>query len=312
MLFNYATFDPVLFESYFMLYSMTGFGRAEGILPGGLQVSVELRSLNGKNFELNNRLPPALRPFEAHLRKLLQQMLVRGSVDVTVSLKQNDSSRPMVVNKKLAEFYYQAMRDIAQTLSLKTSEGQVLQTLMGLPDVVAPDTEGLDEKDWAALQPVAETAANALLQFRENEGSALQQDLLGRIENIEQLLTQVVPLEKERINRIRQRIQASMEEWNVKQNADENRFEQELIYYLEKIDFSEEKQRLSAHCSYFKELVHQDASEGVGKKLGFVLQEIGREINTLGSKANDADIQKIVVNMKDELEKAKEQILNVL
>lgn len=295
-----------------MLYSMTGYGRAEGILPGGLQVSVELRSLNGKNFELNNRIPPALRPFEAQLRKLLQQMLVRGSVDITISLKQNDNSRPMVVNKKLAGFYYQAMQDIANTLSLKTSDGQALQTLMALPDVVAPDTEGMDEEDWVALQPIAETAAQALLQFRKNEGNALQKDLLNRISNIEQLLTQVLPLEKERIPRIRQRIQASMEEWNIKQNTDENRFEQELIYYLEKIDFSEEKQRLTAHCIYFKELVHQSSVEGIGKKLGFVLQEIGREINTLGSKANDADIQKIVVNMKDELEKAKEQVLNVL
>lgn len=295
-----------------MLYSMTGYGRAERLLRGSLQVSVEIRSLNGKNFELNNRFPPALRPFEAHIRKLLQQTLIRGSVDIAISLKQNDSGRPMTVNKELAGFYYQAMQDIAQTLSLKTSEDQALQTLMNLPDVIAPDTEGLDEEDWAAMQPVVESAADALLQFRKNEGAALQEDLLRRIDNIEHLLAGVLPLEKERMIRIRQRIQASLEEWGGKQNTDENRFEQELIYYLEKIDFSEEKQRLAAHCTYFKTLVQQGNNDGIGKKLGFVLQEIGREINTLGSKANDADIQKIVVNMKDELEKAKEQVLNVL
>ncbi|HET8573845.1 MAG TPA: YicC/YloC family endoribonuclease [Edaphocola sp.] len=295
-----------------MLYSMTGYGRAEGLLRGSLQVTVEIRSLNGKSFELNNRFPPALRPFEAHIRKLLQQILIRGSVDIAISLKQNDSARPVAVNKELAGFYYQAMQDIAQTLSLKTSEEHALQTLMGLPDVIAPDTEGLEEQDWPDMQPVIEAAAGALLQFRRNEGTAVQKDLSERVDNIEQLLAEVLPLEKERINRIRQRIQASLEEWVGKQNTDENRFEQELIYYLEKIDFSEEKQRLAAHCRYFKELVQQGGGEGIGKKLGFVLQEIGREINTLGSKANDAGIQKIVVNMKDELEKAKEQVLNVL
>lgn len=291
---------------------MTGYGRAEGLLRGSLQVTVEIRSLNGKSFELNNRFPPALRPFEAHIRKLLQQILIRGSVDIAISFKQNDSARPVAVNKELAGFYYQAMQDIAQTLSLKTSEEHALQTLMGLPDVIAPDTEGLEEQDWPDMQPVIEAAAGALLQFRRNEGTAVQKDLSERVDNIEQLLAEVLPLEKERINRIRQRIQASLEEWVGKQNTDENRFEQELIYYLEKIDFSEEKQRLAAHCRYFKELVQQGGGEGIGKKLGFVLQEIGREINTLGSKANDAGIQKIVVNMKDELEKAKEQVLNVL
>lgn len=293
-----------------MLYSMTGYGKAEIVLSESRHLLVEIKSLNGKNFDLNNRFPPLFRPYEALIRKLLQQVLHRGSVDITLSLKQNGATRPIAVNKELAKYYYQSMQELSADLSLNAPDEQLLQTLMSLPEVIVPEAEDLKDSDWETMEKCIEKAAESLTQYRLTEGNAIEKDLLQRVANIQQLLAETAPLEKERINRIRTRIQATLAEWQVK--TDENRFEQELIYYIEKIDFSEEKQRLAAHCTYFEHLVAQAEEDGIGKKLGFVLQEMGREINTLGSKANDADIQKIVINMKDELEKAKEQVLNVL
>lgn len=289
---------------------MTGYGKAETALSESRHLQVEIKSLNGKNFDLNNRFPPLFRPYEAQIRKLLQQLLYRGSVDISLSLKQNGTSRPVTVNKELASYYFQTMQELSSDLSLKTPEEHILQTLMTLPEVIAPEVENLEDSDWEIMEKCIREAAEHLTQYRQTEGNTIEKDLLLRVANIQQLLDETAPLEAERINRIRTRIDATLAEWEVK--VDENRFEQELIYYIEKIDFSEEKQRLSAHCAYFRQLISKAGQEGIGKKLGFVLQEIGREINTLGSKANDAGIQKIVINMKDELEKAKEQVLNVL
>lgn len=295
-----------------MLYSMTGFGKSAGHVRDSLHVSIEIRSYNGKKFELNQHCPASLRPFQALIHKSLQEILERGSIDFSIALKQGDSSRPMTVNKELAGYYYEAIQQLAKSLSLPLPGEEILPTLMTLPEVISISSEEFDESAWAILQPLVVSAADGLKQYRLKEGAAIEKDLLLRIANIEHFLSEIKPLEEERIHRIRERIESALLELTKVKAADENRFEQELIYYLEKIDFSEEKQRLAVHCSYFKELCQTSADEGMGKKLGFVLQEIGREINTLGSKANDATIQKIVVNMKDELEKAKEQVLNVL
>lgn len=294
-----------------MIYSMTGYGRAEG-MTAGRQVIVEIKSLNGKQFELNNRFSPLLKAYEADIRNELLRLLKRGTVDLNITIKQDGAGKPMQVNTALARYYYQAMQQIAEELHLGLPSDQVMTTLMRMPEVVAAETDTLPEEDWHAIKELMLAAANALSKHRQEEGAGIHKDLLGHIDAIEKLLEEVEVFEPDRMSRIKSRINNSLEEWMEKERIDVNRLEQELIYYIEKIDFSEEKQRLRAHCRYFQELVVTGDVHGVGKKLGFVLQEVGREINTLGSKANDADIQKRVVQMKDYLEKAKEQVLNVL
>lgn len=292
---------------------MTGYGRAEGT-AGNRQVIVEVKSLNGKQFELNSRITPLLKAYEADIRNELMRILKRGTIDLSVTIKQEGAGKPMLVNTELARYYYQAMTAIANDLKLEVSghPEHILATLMRMPEIVAADTDTLPEAEWAQIRTLITEAAERLSVHREEEGKAIAKDLQGNIDGIGSLLKEVEQYEPARIERIRQRIQGSLAEWTEKERIDMNRLEQELIYYIEKIDFSEEKQRLRTHCAYFTELAANGQPDGVGKKLGFVLQEIGREINTLGSKANDADIQKVVVNMKDNLEKAKEQVLNVL
>ncbi len=292
---------------------MTGYGRAEG-RAGNRQVIVEVKSLNGKQFELNSRITPLLKAYEADIRNELMRILKRGTVDLSVTVKQEGAGKPMQVNADLARYYYQAMSGIAAELKLEMDghPEHVLATLMRMPEVVAADMDTLPEPEWLEIRQLITEAAERLSVHREEEGKAIEKDLLANINGIEALLKEVEQYEPARIERIRQRINGSLAEWTDKERIDMNRLEQELIYYIEKIDFSEEKQRLRTHCTYFAELAGNGQADGIGKKLGFVLQEIGREINTLGSKANDADIQKIVVNMKDNLEKAKEQVLNVL
>ncbi len=296
-----------------MIYSMTGYGRAEGT-AGSRQVTVEVKSLNGKQFELNNRFTPLLKAYEAEIRNDLMRILKRGTIDLSVTIKQDGAAKPMQVNTELARYYYNAMTAIAGDLQLEfgSRPDQIMATLMRMPEVVVAESDSLPEAEWLAIRQLITEAAEQLMQHRAEEGKAIEQDLLMNITNIETLLKQVEHFEPARIDRIRQRINGSLQEWMEKERIDINRLEQELIFYIEKIDFSEEKQRLRTHCAYFAELAAQADDNGAGKKLGFVLQEVGREINTLGSKANDADIQKIVVNMKDGLEKAKEQVLNVL
>lgn len=296
-----------------MIFSMTGYGRAEGV-AGGRQVIVEVKSLNGKQFELNSRITPLLKAYEADIRNELMRILKRGTVDLSVTIKQEGANKPMQVNTELARYYYQAMTAIAADLDLNVSAHpeHVLSTLMRMPEIVAADMDTLPEQDWISIKELITEAAEKLAAHREEEGKAIEKDLLANINGIESLLKEVEQYEPTRIERIRQRISGSLQEWVEKERIDMNRLEQELIFYIEKIDFSEEKQRLRTHCTYFAELASNGYTDGIGKKLGFVLQEVGREVNTLGSKANDADIQKIVVNMKDNLEKAKEQVLNVL
>jgi uncharacterized protein (TIGR00255 family) len=296
-----------------MIFSMTGYGRAEG-QAGDRQVIVEIKSLNGKQFELNSRFTPLLKAYEADIRAELARILKRGTIDLAVTIKQEGAAKPMQVNTGLARYYYEAMQHIANDLNLEMQSrpDQIMATLMRMPEVVAAETDTLPEEEWNQIKLLLTTAAEHLSQHRLEEGKGIEVDLLSNINYILQLLAEVEQFEAARMERIRQRINTSLQDWIEKERIDTNRLEQELIYYIEKIDFSEEKQRLRTHCNYFIQLTASGDANGAGKKLGFVLQEIGREINTLGSKANDADIQRIVVNMKDALEKAKEQVLNVL
>lgn len=291
-----------------MLKSMTGFGRAEAA-KGEKIILVEIKSLNGKQFEVNLKLPPLLKPYEFEIRTFLQQELQRGSLDVTITLRQNGVTKPVVINHELAKQYFQTIQSLAKELELP--EGDLLNTLLKLPEVVVPATEQLPEEEWLEVRQVLVSAVADVNLHRSNEGSMLEEDLLQRINNILGYQEKIRLHEPGRKEKIRQKLENLLAEYVGKENVDANRLEQELIYYLEKIDISEEQIRLANHCRYFKEIL-QEAALSKGKKLGFVLQEIGREINTTGSKANDAAIQQWVVMMKDELEKAKEQVLNVL
>ncbi len=291
-----------------MLYSMTGFGRAEA-RANSKQIVVEIKSLNGKQFEMMTKLPPILRAYELDIRNLLSNILYRGTIDLTVTIKQEGASKPMTVNTDLAVFYYNSMRQIAEQLDIP--QDNTLSTIMRMPEVVAADQDMLPEDEWLIVKEAVEEAANILMVHRKHEGDALHTDLQARINNIEVLLEKILPHEAARVEKIRTRISQSMSEFVGKDKIDQNRFEQEMIYYLERMDFSEEKTRLSQHCKYFYEMVAKE-EVAKGKMLGFVIQEVGREINTLGAKANDATIQQLVISMKDELEKAKEQILNIL
>ena len=291
-----------------MLYSMTGFGRAESTI-NNRQVVVEIKSLNGKQFELITKLPPILRSYELDIRNMMNQLLMRGTIDLSIAIKQEGASKPMTVNTNLAVFYYQSMQQIASQLNIP--EDGILATLMRMPEVVAPEQDVLPEGEWNEVKKVIEQAAQRLMEHRKNEGKSLYKDLNLRISNIESLLQQILPLEAERTDRVRTKLTQFVQDMVGKENVDTNRFEQELIYYIERMDFTEEKTRLKQHCEYFNETIKKE-SESKGKILGFTLQEVGREINTLGAKANQANIQQLVINMKDELEKAKEQVLNVL
>jgi len=291
-----------------MLKSMTGFGRAEKSV-GGKTFLVDIKSLNGKQFELQLKLPAFLKPFEFDIRRILSSKLGRGSVDCTISLKETGNAKPVTINIELAKAYYKPLADLSKELNLDPSN--ILSTLVKLPEVITPTSETLTDEEWKAFQKVIMLAIDDLNIHRDDEGKSLEKDLLHRVHNILTQLEEVQKLEPQRKQVIRDDITKLMDEFAGKENYDKNRLEQELIYYIEKIDISEEMVRLRNHCDYFR-VVLAEAEESKGKKLSFILQEIGREINTTGAKAYDSSIQKCVVMMKDELEKAKEQILNVL
>ncbi|MBS0025937.1 YicC/YloC family endoribonuclease [Chitinophaga sp. 22321] len=291
-----------------MLKSMTGFGRAEST-RGETSIVVEIKSLNGKQFEVNLKFSPLLRPYEFDIRTLMQQTLQRGTLDATINIRQNGATRPVVINTDLAKYYYQSITMLANQLELP--QGDMLNVLMKLPEVVSPATEQMTDEEWKDVEDTLREALIDLDTHRIDEGQMLEADLQQRIENIDASMQKVRELDPLRKDRIRQRLEGLLAEHVGKENVDSNRLEQELIFYLEKLDISEELSRLENHLRYFMEIL-KDTDSAKGKKLGFVLQEIGREINTTGSKANDAGIQQWVVLMKDELEKAKEQVLNVL
>jgi uncharacterized protein (TIGR00255 family) len=291
-----------------MLKSMTGFGRAEQLVNDKTFL-VEIKALNGKQFELQLKLPPLLRPYEFEIRNVLQDNLIRGTIDCTVTIKQNGTSKPVTINTDLIRAYHHQITELATELNMDTNA--VLSALLRLPEVVTPTNDILSEADFAAFKNVLLNALAELNAHRTKEGEVLENDLLKRIANIAKQEEAIIVLEPNRKKRIKDEINTLLEKHVGKENIDNNRMEQELIYYMEKIDIHEEQIRLRQHCEYFQSILNEK-DEGKGKKLSFILQEIGREINTTGSKAYDADIQKCVVVMKDELEKAKEQVLNVL
>lgn len=291
-----------------MLKSMTGFGRAERNV-GDKTFLVDIKSLNGKQFELSLKLPAILKPYEFDIRRLLSEKLARGSVDCLISLKDTGDAKPVTINTDLAKAYYKALAELSASLNLDPSH--ILSTLVKLPEVITPSSETLGDKEWMDFKEVLLEAIGNLNSHRLDEGRALEEDLIQRISNIVKQQAEVMKLEPLRQQKIREGITKLLEDNVGKENYDDNRLEQELIYYIEKIDITEEQVRLKNHCDYFMSLL-VEPEESKGKKLSFILQEIGREINTTGSKAYDSTIQKCVVMMKDELEKAKEQVLNVL
>jgi uncharacterized protein (TIGR00255 family) len=287
---------------------MTGFGRAEQTV-GEKTFLVEIKALNGKQFELQLKLPPLLRPYEFDIRDVLQEQLTRGTIDCYVNIKQNGTTKPVIINTDLIKSYYHQINGLAGELNIDTNS--VLSALLRLPEVVTPTNDVLDENDFKEFSKVLVAALKELNLHRTEEGSSLEKDLLNRIEKIKEQEECILELAPARKIKIKEEIQQLLDEHVGKENIDNNRMEQELIYYMEKIDIHEEQIRLRQHCEYFKDIMN-GPEEGKGKKLSFLLQEIGREINTTGSKAYDAGIQKCVVKMKDELEKAKELVLNVL
>ncbi|HLG39550.1 MAG TPA: YicC/YloC family endoribonuclease [Chitinophagaceae bacterium] len=291
-----------------MLKSMTGFGRAEKNVANKTFL-VDIKSLNGKQFELTLKLPSILKPFEFDIRRFLSERLARGSVDCTISLKDTGNAKPVTINTDLAKAYYKPLADLSAALNLDASH--ILSTLVKLPEVITPSSETLNDEEWTGFQNILQLAIDDLNSHRLDEGKSLEDDLKARINNILKQQEEVIKLEPLRQQKIREGITRLLEENVGKENYDGNRLEQELIYYIEKIDISEEQVRLKNHCDYFLNVL-SEGEESKGKKLSFILQEIGREINTTGSKAYDSTIQKCVVLMKDELEKAKEQVLNVL
>ncbi|HZK65289.1 MAG TPA: YicC/YloC family endoribonuclease [Puia sp.] len=291
-----------------MVKSMTGFGRAEETV-GGKTFLVDVKSLNGKQFELQLKLPGFLKPYEFDIRKLLSEKLGRGSLDCSINLKQTGNAKPVTINTDLAKAYYKALAELSKELSLDPSA--ILSTLVKLPEVITPTGDTLTEEEWTQFKKVVLMAIDDLNVHRLNEGRVLEDDLILRINNISIQQEEILKLQPLRQQKIRDGLEKLLEEHVGKDHYDSNRLEQEMIYYLEKIDISEEQVRLKNHCAYFKEVL-AEPEDSKGKKLSFILQEIGREINTTGSKAYDVTIQKCVVLMKDELEKAKEQILNVL
>lgn len=291
-----------------MLKSMTGFGRAEQNV-GDKTFLLDIKSLNGKQFDLNLKMPAFLKPFEFDIRKLLSEGLGRGTVDCSINLKETGNAKPITINCDLARAYYQPLAKLATELNLSTDD--LLSTIIKLPEVITPSSETLTDDEWKQFTNIVNTAIENLNEHRINEGTSLKQELELRISNILYQQQTVIDLEPVRKQKIREGITKLLEENVGKENYDGNRLEQELIYYIEKIDITEEQVRLKNHCAYFVTILNED-EESKGKKLSFILQEIGREINTTGAKAYDATIQKCVVLMKDELEKAKEQVLNVL
>lgn len=291
-----------------MLKSMTGFGRAEQAV-GDKTFLIDIKSLNGKQFELNLKMPAFLKPFEFEIRNILSKNLSRGTIDCTISLKETGSAKPVSINTDLAKAYYEPISALSKELNLDNTH--ILSTILKLPEVITPTGETLSDDEWAKFQEVINSAIEDLNNHRLEEGKSLQGDLMLRIANILKQQEEIIKLEPLRKTRIKDGLVKILEENVGKENYDPNRLEQEIIYYIEKIDLSEEQVRLKNHCEYFSSII-TDADEGKGKKLSFILQEIGREINTTGAKAYDSNIQKCVVMMKDELEKAKEQVLNVL
>lgn len=292
-----------------MVKSMTGFGKTT-VESGNKKVVIEIKSLNSKQLDLNLRIPNLYKEKEMEIRSLIKEQLDRGKVDMCIYFDNAESDKDVSINRAVVMQYFNQMVEISNQLGVQPDKDGLLQTIMRFPDTLQVKSEELDDEEWTRLRAGIMQALEEINKFRMQEGKALMKDISHRIELIQNLAAEVPQFEGRRVDVIRQKLQEKMNEWTDVKNIDQNRMEQEIIYYLEKLDITEEKVRLANHCKYFMETVEKE--EAPGRKIGFIAQEIGREINTMGSKANDHDIQKLVVRMKDELEKIKEQSLNVL
>lgn len=292
-----------------MIQSMTGYGKATAELPDK-KINVEIKSLNSKAMDLSTRIAPIYREKEIEIRSELSKVLERGKVDFSLWIEKKDAEQLATpINQELVEAYYKRIKDISGTVGIPEPTDW-LSTLLRLPDVMTKnETQELGEEEWKTVHTVIMEAVGHLVDFRKQEGEALERKFRENVANIANLLEAVTPYEKERVERVKERITDALEK-TISVDYDKNRLEQELIYYIEKLDINEEKQRLTNHLKYF--ISTMEGGSGQGKKLGFIAQEMGREINTLGSKSNHAEMQKIVVQMKDELEQIKEQVLNVM
>ncbi|MES2853047.1 MAG: YicC/YloC family endoribonuclease [Bacteroidota bacterium] len=286
-----------------MIQSMTGFGKATLQLPTK-KITVEVKSLNSKGLDLNVRMPSLYREMELGLRNQIALKLERGKVDFSIFIESTAEQTSTKVNVPIVKAYMNQLKEICN----EGYETELMKMAIRMPDALKIEREEIDENDWVQIQTIIEEALQNILNFRRDEGASLEKEFQLRIGNIRQYMTEALALDPERVQAIKDRLQTAISELKV--NVDENRFEQELIYYLEKLDITEEKVRLTNHLDYFLETIN--GTEANGRKLGFITQEMGREINTMGSKSNHAQMQKLVVQMKDELEKIKEQVLNVL
>ena len=290
-----------------MVHSMTGYGKAAVELPHK-KLTIEIKSLNSKQFDLFTRIPMIYREKEIGLRNWLSKELERGKIDLSFTVEHISKDVSATIDHTLLKQYHQEITALSHELNISLPQDW-FQTLLRLPDVMKQDAEELNEEEWSIIEKTIQKAVNELIGFRVQEGEMLRNLLEEKIENIRQLLQEIEPYESERIEKVKSRIHDGLATLENKE-YDTNRFEQEMIYYIEKLDVNEEKSRLTNHLDYFIETLDEKKSQG--KKLGFIAQEVGREINTLGSKSNHSDMQRIVVRMKDELEQIKEQILNVL
>lgn len=290
-----------------MIKSMTGFGKKDAEFPGK-KVTVEIRSLNSKQLDLNLKVSGVYREKEFELRSLVTKEISRGKVDFSIYMDYSHDDRDPIINKDVFAAYLKQMNQLAKDNGIKIKNEPIFQTILRLPDVLKAEKQELTEGEWQAVYSAVMEAINQFQSFRIQEGEALRVDLTARVDAIAQKLEAIEPFEKERIETVKNRLTEAVSE--LQSQPDPDRFQQELIFYIEKLDVNEEKVRLRNHLKYFISTMHEE--ENVGRKLGFIAQEMGREINTLGSKANHAAIQKLVVEMKDELEKIKEQVLNVL
>ena len=287
-----------------MIRSMTGYGKAEGVV-GNRRYNIEVRSLNSKQFDLNTKIPSIFREKEMELRKLLRSRVIRGKCDFFLFYELDPTEVKHEVNTAVVENYIEQLKAVSES-----NDSDLLALAMSMPEAMQSPKDELDDDFWAEIKKLINESLDKFDNFRGVEGEAIESDFVNGIKVIRDCSADLDPLLDARLKRVRERIRTNLEEAIDKNKIDETRFEQEVLFYIEKQDVSEERSRLAAHCDHFEEVLSNGI--GAGKKLGFVAQEIGREINTLGSKANDADIQRVVVQMKDELEKIKEQILNVL
>ena len=291
-----------------MVKSMTGFGKGEVVFQQTKKITVEIRTLNSKQLDLNLRMPALYRASEFEVRSILTRRVQRGKTDVFISVESQQVATPARINNELFREYLNQVNTALASANLEVQYEAILPVVMRMPEVVSTEQEALSKEEQQALIQAVEEACDRLDSFREQEGQILIQDLLHRIDLIEQYKEEVIPFEEQRATTIKNRIQEHLNQLQVE--VDQSRLEQEMIYYIEKLDITEEKVRLKNHCKYFREVAAGE--EGLGRKLGFIAQELGREINTMGSKANETNIQILVVKMKDELEKIKEQVLNIL